>query len=112
MASETGQSQISTAYATDIISREMAESLTATPGVVSFVWREQAVGTKVIKFQMSGSLTAGTFTDTTGMSLSEWDPTQASVTVAAHGVASRITDFAGGLRPSTVVDVGFEQGKA
>lgn len=112
MANETGQSAISNLYAAEIVSREVAESLTASTGVVSFVWIEQAEGSKVVKFGKSAAMTAASYTDTTGMSLTEYDPTSTSVTVAAIGIASRITGFASALRPDTLVRVGQEQGKA
>lgn len=112
MANETGQSLVSTLYATDIVSQQVGESLTSNIGVASTVWVEQAVGTTAVKFGLSAAMTASTFTDTTGMSLSAYNPTQVTVTAAAHGVASRVTGFASSLRPDTLVRVGEEQGKA
>lgn len=112
MANETGATSIQYVIATDIVSREVGESLIANVGIAQHVWNEQAVGSKTIKFGLLPALTAAGFTDTTGMSLTEFDPTRTAVTVAPVGLTVRVTGFASALRPQTLSDVAQEQGKA
>lgn len=112
MANETGATATAALYASEIVSREVAEALNANTVIAPTVWHEQAVGTKVVKFGLLPVLTASGFTDTTGMALTEYDPTSASVTAAPSGVAVRVTGFASALTPSLLSDVATEEGIA
>jgi hypothetical protein len=108
----TTASSIAASYATDIVSREFAASLTANVGVRDFVWVETAEGAKTVKFGRSTAMIADEFDDEDGMVLGEYEPDSHSVTVGPVGLTTRVTDFASSLRPDTLVRVAAEHGKA
>jgi len=112
MANETGATAIAALYAAEICSREVGEALNANTVIAPTVWHEQAVGTKVVKFGLLPVLSASGFTDTTGMSLTEYDPTSTSVTAAPVGLTVRVTGYASALTPEIISDVAGEIGTA
>jgi hypothetical protein len=107
----TGSAAIASFYATDIVSREVGESLTATVVIAPYVWMERAEGTKAVKFGLLPTLTASGFTDTVGMAIAEFDPTSTTVTAAPVGITVRVTGMASSLRPNILAEVGSVEGQ-
>lgn len=111
MANETGLTLMTAQYASEIVAREVGESLQATVKILPHVWVEYADKSLVVKFPFRTTLTPAGYTDTTGLSLTAYQPTSTTVTAAPIGSAVRITDVAGALVPSVVADVANEQGR-
>ena len=109
----TTTTSIAGLQASEIVSKQIAVSLHATPSIFDTVWYEGDIaGSKVVKFRKSTAMVAGVFDEQDGMPLTEYDPAGVQVTVGPVGITTRVTDFAGILTPEVAVKVGEEQGNS
>lgn len=111
MANETITSTIASLFPSEVVSRQVAESLQAAVAIAPYVWIEVEDVSTVIKFGLLPTLAAASFTEGTGMSFSTFSPTGVQVTATNIGNTVRVGGLAGTLRPSIFLEVADEQGK-
>jgi hypothetical protein len=111
MANETVTTTIASLFPSEVVSRQVAESLQAHVAIAPHVWIETEEVSTVVKFGLLPTLTAAAFTEGTGMAFSTFSPTGVQVTCTNVGNTVRISGLASTLRPNVFMEVGEEQGK-